>query len=187
MVQRVIQTTRTPLDEAVKEIFKLLVESEKSYSMTSLARESHLHRKTVQKSIELLSTLEKYLEDYRLTLREVDNRKIITLERRVGLLSYPEEVQKFIIKSKYFPMPSEETYVMLHLYLRDAISREKAVPLEGKENEMKKLIKQEKINQKGATKYYLSDEGITIAKGALKIYPELEQQRDQLKHRNKDT
>jgi hypothetical protein len=74
-------------------------------------------------------------------------------------------------------MPSEETYIMLNLYLRDATSREKAVPLKGRENEIKKLIEQEKINRKDAKKYYLSDEGITIAKGALRIYPDLEQQR----------
>jgi len=171
---------RTPLDEAIKEIFKLLVEREKSYSITGLARESGLHRKTVQKCIELLADLEdRWLEDYKLKLHEIDNRKFIALERRTGLLSYPDEVQKFIIKAKYFPMPSEETYIILNLYIKDASSREKAVQVEETvEDEMlKKLIKQEKIKKKQDGTYYLSDEGITIAKGALQLYPYLKEQK----------
>lgn len=111
----------------------------------------------------------------------MDGRKFIQLERRFGLLSYPDELQKFIIKAKYFPMLSEETYIMLNLYLRDAISREKAIPLKGRENGIKKLIEQEKINRKDVKNYYLSDEGIIIAKGALRIYPDLEQQRGSIK------
>ena len=178
MIQKLAHSTRTPLDEAIKEIFKLLSESDRPYSVTSLARESGIHRKTIEKSIDLIDILqEKWLGDHRLRLHRVDNRKFIQLERRYGLLSYPDELQKFIIKAKYFPMPSEETYIMLNLYLREATSREKAIPLKGRENEIKKLIEQEKINRKAARKYYLSDEGITIAKGALRIYPDLEQQR----------
>jgi predicted transcriptional regulator len=185
MSQRLVHddaSPRTPLDEAIKQILKLLVENEKSFSITGLARESGLHRKTVQKCIELLVVLEdKWLEDYKLKLHEVDNRKLVALERRIGLLSYPEEVQRFIIKAKYFPMPSEETYLMIYLYLKDATSPEKALSL--KENEIvKKLIKQEKIKKKKEKKetYYLSDEGITIAKGALQIYPDLKKQKDSI-------
>ena len=161
---------RTPFYEACEIIFKTLVEQQKPYSITGLARESRLHRKTVEKCINLLWNLEQnWLENYRLRLQSIDNnRKLIALERRTGLLSYPEDIQKLIIKAEHFPLPSQEAYVLVNLYLNNAVSSDNAIRLierqEEKREILKKLLKQGQIKEKENSYFYLTDEGITVAK-----------------------
>src|ERR687898_958926 len=108
MKQKLIESSRTPLDEACEEIIRRLSEQQKPYSITSLAKESQLHRKTVEKVIKLLLTEQEWLDNYRLKLLTVDNRKIVTLESRTGLFSYPEDIQRLIIRARDFPMPTPE-------------------------------------------------------------------------------
>ncbi len=165
---------RTSFAQACETVMKILAEQKKPFSISGIAKESRLHRKTVEKCIELLSNLEsKWLDDYRLALHTVDNRKIITLERRTGLLSYPPEIQKLILRAQHFPMPSSETYVIINLYLQDAKSEKQSVLLE--ENEVvERLVMQGQI-VKSITGFYLSEEGITVAEGALELYPFLKQ------------
>ncbi|MEP0826692.1 MAG: hypothetical protein HRF40_14540, partial [Nitrososphaera sp.] len=84
------ESSRTSFAEACETVMKVLVEQQKPFSISGIAKESKLHRRTVEKCIELLANLEsKGLEDYKLALHTVDNKKIITLEKRTGLLSYP--------------------------------------------------------------------------------------------------
>ena len=87
------------------------------------------------------------------------------------MLSLPEKTQRLIIRTLYYPEPSEEVYLLAHLYLRKAVGPEHAVSMP-KTKQMRKLIKQGQIpeSRKGI---YLSSEGITAAKGSLIIYPEL--------------
>ena len=172
------KNVRTPFDEAIKQILQHLIETRKSYSITGLAREIGLHRNTVQKSIELLDILEKkWLDDYRISLQEVDNKRFIRIERRTGLLSYPEELQKLIITGKYYPTYSEEEYLLVFLYLRHATTSNKSIllPNRGKHNEemITKLVKQGQMKENKEGRLYLTDEGVIVAKGALKIYPSL--------------
>ncbi len=93
------------------------------------------------------------------------------LEPRVGMLSLPEKTQRLIIRTLYYPEPSEEVYLLVHLYLRKAVDPEHAISMP-KTKPARKLIKQGQIleSKKGM---YLSSEGITVAKGALATYPEL--------------
>ncbi|MGH9879278.1 MAG: hypothetical protein ACRD5H_16735 [Nitrososphaerales archaeon] len=93
------------------------------------------------------------------------------LEPRVGMLSLPEKTQRLIIRTLYYPEPSEEGYLLVHLYLRKATDPRRAVRMP-KTKPMQKLIRQGQIleSSKGI---YLSSEGITVAKGSLTIYPEL--------------
>jgi Mn-dependent DtxR family transcriptional regulator len=179
MKQKLLESNRTPLDEACEQIIRRLSEEQKPYSITGLAKESQLHRKTVEKAINLLVNLEqKGLDNFRLKVLTVDNRKIITLESRTGLLSYPEDIQRLIIKARHFPFPTEEAYTLLYLYLNDAISPKSALPMEGKKEMLRKLLTQGQIKEKNESHYYLTEEGIIIAKGTLRIFPDLE------KHRN---
>jgi predicted transcriptional regulator len=178
MEQKLLESKRTPLDEACELIIKRLSEEPKPYSITSLARESQLHRKTVEKAINLLVMLgEKWLDNYRLKLLTVDNRKIVTLESRTGLLSYPEDIQRLIVRARDFPMPTPEVYLILNLYLYGAISPERAIPVKGKNEILRKLLKQGQIEKQEKSKYYLTEEGIIVAKGALWVFPDLEKHR----------
>jgi hypothetical protein len=172
-------SNRTSLDDACEVIIKQLLEKQKPYSITGLAKEAGLHRKTVEKSINLLLTLEEiWNEYYRLKLNTIDNRKIITLESRTGLLSYPEDIQRLIIKARHFPMPTQEAYVLVNLYLNGAVSPKNALPVEGKKEILNKLLKQEQIKEQGKSHYYLLEEGIIVAKGTLRIFPELEKNKN---------
>ncbi len=161
---------RTPLSEACEDVIKLLVSTRKPHSISSLARESKLHRKTVEKCINLFEVLEYWLENYRITLDNIDNKRIIGIERRMGLLSYPEDVQKLLLRIKHFPEPSAETCRVMNMYLRNAVSPENSIQLEENET-IKKLLKLGRI-KKSDSGWYLSKEGITIAKGAFKVFPE---------------
>jgi hypothetical protein len=106
-------------------------------------------------------------------------------QRRVvkSLLSYPEDIQRLILKAEHFPLPSQEAYLLLHLYLNNTTSLKNAIQLldVGRQKEkreiLKKLVKQGHIKEKEESYLYLTDEGITIAKGTLRIFPELEKQR----------
>ena len=125
-------------------------------------------------------SLEKaYLDNYRLKVNIIDKKKVIELERRTGLLSYPLEIQRFIIKTQHFPLPTSEGYALVYLYLKDATSPSKAIPIDTQvENEvLERLLRQGQIKETPKSEYYLTDEGIVIAKGTLRIFPELEAQR----------
>jgi len=161
---------RTSLSEACEDIMKLLVSTQKPHSISSLAKESKLHRRTVEKCVHLLEDLEYWLETYRIKLDNIDNRKIIGLERRMGLLSYPENVQRLLLRVEHFPEPSSETLRLMNMYLRNAISPENSVVLEENETIMK-LSKLGRIIR-SESGWYLSKEGIIIAKGGFKIFPE---------------
>ena len=95
----------------------------------------------------------------------------MNLEPRVGMLSLREKTQRLIVRTLYYPEPSEEAYLLAHLYLRKAVYPEHAIRMP-KTKPMRKLIKQGQIleSRKGI---YLLSEGITAAKGSLIIYPEL--------------
>jgi hypothetical protein len=178
MKQKLLSSNRTSLDEACELIIKRLSEEQKPYSITGLAKESQLHRKTVEKAINLLLDLEqKWLGNYRLKLLTVDNRKIVTLESRTGLLSYPEDIQRLIIKSRHFPLPTPEAYTLVYLYLNGAVSPEGAMPVQGKKEILRKLLRQGQIKEQKQSHYYLTDEGIIVAKGTLRIFPDLEKHR----------
>lgn len=165
------EDSRTSLSDACEYVLKLLASTERPYSINSLAHESRLHRKTVEKCLNLLWNLQSnWLEDYRLKIHNVDNKKIVEVEKKTGLLSYPEEVQNLVIKLRHFSYPSFESCQLLNLYLKHATTPQRSIleqnPL------VEKLIKQGHI-KKSNRGIFLSKSGITIAKGILKTYPEL--------------
>jgi DNA-binding transcriptional regulator YhcF (GntR family) len=178
--QQLIKETsnsRTSLDYACENIFKQLIKNQKFYSVTGLSKELKLHRNTIEKCIEMLLSLEKIgLNEYTLTLQTIDNKKIIGLEKRAGLLSYPKDIQNLIIKARHFPLPSDEGYILINLYLQNAKTSKTAVKI-NKNEKIDRLIIQGQIKELKNGLLYLSDEGINIAEGALDIFPELKQQK----------
>jgi hypothetical protein len=169
-------TERTSLSNAFEEILELLFREQKPYTVSGIAKDAKLHRRTVEKCLYILSTLEaKWLQDYKLRIVDVDNksnRKIITLEKRMGLLKYPEEIQNAILRHVYFPLPSSQMQLIVHIYLRNAISEKNAIELSDAEDPIVlQLLKQGQILKSKKDKFYLSDEGIIVAKGGIKIFP----------------
>ena len=165
-----MQSTRTSFPEAVKTILETL-KKEKSLSVNALSKETKLNRRTVEKTLKLLLEIQPYFQEIKLGSVESDWRKLFEVKERTGLLGLPENVQRLIIRTIYYPNPSEEEIVLIHLLLNEALSPEKALPL-SQNRAVKMLLEQGQIAETRG-RLYLSDEGKIVAQGALQIYPEL--------------
>jgi hypothetical protein len=99
-----------------------------------------------------------------------------TEKKKVKMMELPDDIQKLIIRTKYFPQPSREDEIQVHLYSRKAFDSRSAAFLEYTPA-VRKLMKEERIEKArgGEPKFYLTDIGKMLALGALDIYPELEQ------------
>ncbi len=165
-----MQTTRTSFPDAVKIVMDTL-KKERSLSVNALSKKTGLNRRTVEKCLKLLLEIQSNFQGISLGSVESDWRKLVEVKERTGLLGLPENVQRLIIRTIYYPNPSEEEIVLIHLLLNEAVSPEKAVSL-GKSRATQKLVEQGQISQTNG-KLYLSDEGKIVAQGALQVYPEL--------------
>ena len=161
---------RISFPEAMMRILDTLGKGD-SFSITSLAEEAQINRRTVEKAIPVLEHFQKCCSDKRIEIGRVNRMRTIRLTERAGLLGLPESIQKLIIRTAYYPTPSREEEILVHAYLQEATTPEKAITLE-KTEMVKKLLKQGQLleAEKGI---YLSDEGQIVVQGALKLYPEL--------------
>jgi hypothetical protein len=168
---------RTSFPEAVDKILETTPEN-KVVSISELAHMTSLNRKTVEKGIDLIMHLERKLGQREFILIEAKGRKLVSAKRREpGLLSLPLDLQKTIIRSVYFPLPSRQEEILTYLYLRDARNTKSAVFLPvnpGSKDLIDTLVAQGHIAKAG-DHYYLTDDGYTIAVGALDLYPELKE------------
>lgn len=162
---------RTSFTEACRIILQSLKETGKPVTVSDLVRMTGLNRKTVEKCTEFLQAMQKELERKKIVSHAMNHMRILTLEPRIGMLSLPEKTQRLIIRTLYYSEPTEDLYLLTHLYLRKAVNPERAISMP-KTKLMQKVIKQGQIleSSKGV---YLSPEGITIAKGSMRMYPEL--------------
>lgn len=163
---------RTPFPEAMRKVMEVLNSEEHGFTISSLASKTKLHRRTVEKVVDLLTTVQKCFESSRLEVEKLNRMKVLRLNKRVGLLNLPEHTQRLILKTAYFPEPTEEQRIIAHLFLRGAVTQEKPVSLE-KTPTLKKLVKQGQVIEQGG-KFYLSEEGIMVARGTIDLYPELQ-------------
>ena len=83
----------------------------------------------------------------------------------------PVEERARYVRQKYFPQPRQEDVLLVELFRRNAITKENAIQLEADEI-TEKLLNQEKIG-KINQKVFLTEEGMMVAKGLIKLYPEL--------------
>jgi len=166
---------RTSCQEAVKVMLATL-KSGDPFSISQLSRETGLNRRTIKKSLDILTEAQKQFLGKKLDVIKLGQTVMIQLSEKGGLLNLPEELQNLIIRTAYYPTPSREEEVMVYLYREQAFSPEKACKLE-RMPLMQKLIEQGQIIEtvkENVHAQYLSDEGKIIAKGALKLYPEIE-------------
>lgn len=169
-----LRQERTSFPDAMTRVLNALEKGD-SFTISNLSREAKLNRKTVEKVVDVLEDVQKHCSEKRIEILQINNMKIIRLTERTGLLGLPESLQRLIIKTAYYPTPSREEEILVHVYLKDAKTPEKAMPLE-KTEIVKKLLKQGQLleTEKGI---YLSEEGEIVTRGALKLYPELLEQK----------
>jgi hypothetical protein len=170
VVEGKMQTSRTSFPEAVRTILETL-KTERSFSMNALSKETGLNRRTVEKALKLLLEIQPYFQEIKLSSIKSDWRKFIEVSEKTGLLDLPEDTQRLIIRTIYYPNPSQEEIILIHMHLNNAVSPEKSIPL-NRDQTVQKLVEQGQIMEQNG-ELYLSDEGKIVAEGALKIYPEL--------------
>lgn len=166
---------RKSFPEAVRIVLDTL-KNGNPYSISRLSREAGLNRRTVEKALSILEETQKYFLEKKLDISKLGQARLVQLSERSGLLNLPEDLQRLIIRTAYYPTPSREEEVLVYLYREEAFSPEFARAI----NEsalVQKLLKQGQLleTNKGTMRahVYLSDEGKIVAEGALKLYPEL--------------
>lgn len=179
MAQKQIQSRRTPSTEAVKIVIDTLHQNPSNpMTIQDIARRTNLNRRTVEKAIDVL----KYVYDrsshedliaFRSGGANFIEVKSNGKKNQLGLLDLPDNVQRLVIRTAYFPTPSEEEFVLIHLLMQRAETPELAAKLELTPTVLT-LLKQENIAKASRGTFYLTEVGGIIAKGALSTYPELE-------------
>jgi len=173
VVKKVVQgRARTDFATAVQRIFSVL-ESGEPYTLNKLSRESKLNFRTVKKVIEFIQKTQRtFLEKAVEVSSTSDNMTIIRIRDRSGLAFYPDNIQKLIIKTSYYPTASREEEILVYLLMVNAIDINKAVSIPG-DTKLRELIEAEHVAETAGGRYYLTSDGQMIARGAVELYPEL--------------
>lgn len=164
--------SRTDFPTAVQKILKVLEKGE-PYTLNKLAQETGLNFRTVKKVLEFLEAQTSFLEDKVLEVYSPgENLTVIRLKEKTGLAMYPEHIQHLIIRTTYYPTTSREEEILAYLLMQSATSEEGAVSIP-ESKILQELIEVEHVAKTKNARYYLTSDGQIIAKGALKLYPEL--------------
>lgn len=165
--------TRTDFATAVEKTLETLKSGE-SFTQNKLAHKTKLNFRTLKKVLAHLGEVQSVLHENVIDISNLDNVKIIRMKERVGLTSFPEIMQKTIIKTLYYPTSSREEEILVHLLIRRAISKSSAINIH-EDAILKELLNMEYVEKTRSSSYYLTPDGIMLAKGALKLYPELKE------------
>jgi len=164
---------RLSLDEAQKEILNMLpLDHPMSINEFKNTQMQSGSWQTIHKAISLIIEIQKHFLEENIVLDVKKERNRYILSTRLGnILSLPVEERVRYVRQKYFPQPMQEDVLLVELFRRNAITKEKAIQL--KEDKItEKLLNQEKID-KINQKIFLTEEGMMVAKGLIKLYPEL--------------
>ena len=164
--------TRTDFPTAVQKTLEILKTGE-SFTQNKLAEKTDLNFRTIQKILLHIQDIQEYLKDNEVDVSESDNYKLVRMKERGGLSSFPESIQKMIIKSIYYPTISNEEEVLVHLFLNNAVTNQDAIAM-NLDHTVKKLLDAEYIHQTSDGMYCLTEDGKMIAIGALELYPEIQ-------------
>ena len=164
--------TRTDFPTAVQKTLKVLKTGE-SFTQNKLAEKTALNFRTIQKILLHIQDVQSYLKDNEMDISESSNYKLIRMKEKSGLASFPENIQKMIIKTVYCPTISNDEEVLVHLLLNNATNYDYSITM-NLDHVLKQLIDAEFIVPTKNGRYYLSEDGKTIATGALELYPEIQ-------------
>lgn len=165
--------TRTDFVTAVEKTLETLKSGE-SFTQNKLAHKTQLNFRTLQKVLAHLGDVQLVLQDRIIDISNLDNVKIVRMKERIGLTSFPDNIQKMIIKTLHYPTSSREEEILVHLLIQKAISKNSAIHIP-EDSILKELLKMEYVTKTNSALYYLTSDGIMVANGALKLYPELKQ------------
>lgn len=176
--------SRTDFSSAVFKTLEVLKDGE-SYTQNKLAQKTDLNTRTINKILIMLTDVQNTLREKEIDISEMENAKIIRMNDRSGLASFPEKIQSLILKTVYNPTTSREEEILTYLWLSNAVDIKSSISIP--ENKiLSELVDAEFITKTKDRKFYLTSDGKVIAKGALKLYPELREMKGLLeKHMDK--
>jgi predicted transcriptional regulator len=164
--------SRTDFPTAVQQILQIL-ESGEPYTLNRLTQESGLNFRTVKKAVEFLQRNRRLLQEKTLEVSSADRLTIIrSRERAGGMALYPDRIQQLIIKTAYYPTVSREEEILTYLFIVNALDVSRAADIP-EDSKLRELLEAEHVARTPGGKYYLTSDGQTIARGALRLYPEL--------------
>lgn len=168
---------RTDFLTAVTRALEILKDGE-SYTQNKLAQSTDLNTRTIQKVLFLLGEVQLVLKDKEIDITALDNVKIIRMKEKSGLAAFPDNLQKLIIKTLYYPTTSREEEILSHLLMRSALNEKLAISIS--ENKiLQELVEAEFVSKTSDGRFYLTSDGVMTAKGAIELYPELKEIRGQ--------
>ena len=163
--------TRTDFATALEIVLDVLKTGE-PYSLSKLAQEASLNFRTVKKILHVLESSQSSFSGKHLDVTNLENITVVKMKEKTGMTMFPEHIQNLIIKTSHYPTVSREEEILTYLFLKNARNPDFKIELpEGRI--LKELVEAEHVGKING-KYYLTEDGIYIAKGALKLYPELE-------------
>ena len=162
---------RTDFVTAYQKILGILKSGE-PYTLNKLSNEANLNFRTVKKILYVLESSQSSFSEKHLDVSNLKNLTVIKMKEKTGLTLFPEHIQSLIIKTSHYPTVSREEEVLVHLLLKNATNRNSAMDLL-EDQTLKDLVEAEHV-EKTNGQYFLTEDGKYIAKGALKLYPELE-------------
>lgn len=148
--------------DVIEDIVDIIAEAEEPLSTREIAKKKSLDWEATDKYLTMLSKIAR-----RGTVKlvaEKPNVKLWKFERK------PEERRRYL-REKYFPEPEEEDFLYAEMLKAKATSPETAIRL--KETPLLKQQLDHGQIAKAGGRYYLTDEGVKVAEGTLKLYPEL--------------
>ena len=164
--------TRTDFATALEIVLDVLKTGE-PYSLSKLAQEASLNFRTVKKILHVLESSQSSFSGKHLDVSNLDNLTVVKMKEKTGMTMFPEHIQNLIIKTSHYPTVSREEEILTYLFLKNARNPDFKIELpEGRI--LKELVEAEHVGKING-KYYLTEDGIYIAKGALKLYPELKE------------
>ena len=163
---------RTSLGKAVETLLDK-IPLDRPITPYELQELSNLSWHTILKSAQLIVGIQNRLlkENVVLDLRKEKGKYVISARRR-NLLSLPVEERLRYVRARYFPEPDTQDYLLAELYRLGATVLEKAIPLK-RDTLLEELLAQETLTETEDGRIYLTEEGAIIARGVLKMYPEL--------------
>jgi len=164
--------TRTDFATALEMILDILKTGE-PYSMSKLAKEANLNFRTVKKILHVLEFSQSSFSGKHLDVSNLDNLTVVKMKEKTGMTLFPEHIQNLIIKTSHYPTVSREEEILTYILLKNAVNPDSAIDLL-EDHILKELVEAEHVG-KISGKYYLTEDGRYIAKGALKLYPELKE------------
>lgn len=162
---------RTSLENAVHALLENLPENT-LVTPNELSKQLQIHWKTIMKAAKLVISVQNKIwkENMLLDLQKIGKTYGLKFSRNFEKMSRKERLAH--LRNVYFQEPNKEDFLFVELLKRNAINARNAIRIR-KDKLVSRLLQQGQLAENESGRIYLTDEGYAVAKGTLKLFPEL--------------